>query len=155
MEDAFLLAAAEVKVNPKGVTPDSMFSCVSVSGRRRAEMAQVKVAGDAGRSQQDYTEVYSDMATVSSSAGESRRNHVQLPSTDSTFDPFGDLSSLMHLIETELLSSASSDFSCSHVKLDIIRNTFMPPSSQVSQHLIVLLLSVKQHWFPTSESPVN
>lgn len=36
-------------------------------------MAQVKVAGEAVRSQQDCAEVYSDMATVSSSAGESKK----------------------------------------------------------------------------------
>lgn len=38
-------------------------------------MAQVKVAGDAVRSHQDCAEVYSDMATVSSSAGESEKKH--------------------------------------------------------------------------------
>lgn len=41
--------------------------------RRDTVMAQVKVAGDAARSQQDCADVYSDMATVSSSAGESKR----------------------------------------------------------------------------------
>lgn len=42
-----------------------------LSGHTPAEMAQVKAAGDAATNLQDYTEVYADMATVSSSAGES------------------------------------------------------------------------------------
>lgn len=36
-------------------------------------MAQVKVAGDTVRSHQDCADIYSDMATVSSSAGESAK----------------------------------------------------------------------------------
>lgn len=40
-------------------------------GHTPAGMAQVKAAGDAATGLQDYSEVYSDMATVSSSAGES------------------------------------------------------------------------------------
>lgn len=61
---------------------DFMVSCVCVDDqtvqivplvRRAAVMAQVKVAGDTVRSQQDCADVYSDMATVSSSAGESNR----------------------------------------------------------------------------------
>lgn len=40
--------------------------------RRAAAMAQVKVAEDT-RSQQDCADVYADMATVSSSAGESTK----------------------------------------------------------------------------------
>lgn len=38
---------------------------------RPAAMAQLKAAGDPGRSPQDGAEVFSDMATVTSSAGES------------------------------------------------------------------------------------
>lgn len=64
-----------------GTTCDFMVGCVCVWGisgcrwsrqcSRAAAMAQVKVAGDAARSHQDCAEVYSDMATVSSRAGES------------------------------------------------------------------------------------
>lgn len=59
---------------------DFMVSCVSVgvqmvqiilSVSRAAGMAQVKVTADTVRSHQDCAEVYSEMATVSSSAGES------------------------------------------------------------------------------------
>lgn len=38
---------------------------------RAAAMAQPKAAGDPGRSPQDGAELFSDMATVTSSAGES------------------------------------------------------------------------------------
>ncbi len=64
-----------------GAPCDFMVSCVCArdhtvqivpSVSRAAVMAQVKVAGDAVRSHQDCAEVYSDMATVSSSAGESK-----------------------------------------------------------------------------------
>lgn len=41
------------------------------SASRAAAMAQVKAAGDPVRTPQDCVEVYSDMATVTSSAGES------------------------------------------------------------------------------------
>lgn len=65
-----------------GLAGDFMVSCVCVWDqtvqivtlvRRTAAMAQVKVAGDAARSQQDCADVYSDMATVSSSAGQSKK----------------------------------------------------------------------------------
>lgn len=44
---------------------------------RAAAMAQVKAAGDPVRSPQDRAEVYSDMATVTSSAGESTTKSPQ------------------------------------------------------------------------------
>lgn len=65
-----------------GLAGDFMVSCACVWDqtvqivplvRRAAAMAQVKVAEDAARSQHDCADVYSDMATVSSSAGESKK----------------------------------------------------------------------------------
>ncbi|MED6267479.1 hypothetical protein CHARACLAT_012715 [Characodon lateralis] len=51
-----------------GGTEDFMFDCASVLGCKATEMAQVKAAGGTPRSHQDFAELYSDMATVSSSA---------------------------------------------------------------------------------------
>jgi len=70
------LAPTQVKANQMGGTCDFMLSCVSVWGCRAEEMAQVKVPGDTVRTHQDYTDVYSDMATVTSSAGESKTTNI-------------------------------------------------------------------------------
>ncbi|KAK5605196.1 hypothetical protein CRENBAI_021364 [Crenichthys baileyi] len=53
-----------------GGTEDFMFDCVSVLGCKATEMAQVKAAGGTPRRHQDFAELYSDMATVSSSAAD-------------------------------------------------------------------------------------
>ncbi|MEQ2217626.1 hypothetical protein XENOCAPTIV_017060 [Xenoophorus captivus] len=69
-----------------GGMEDFMFDCASVLGCKATEMAQVKAAGGTPRSHQDFAELYSDMATVSSSAGWSKKQSNVLKTTDLTLN---------------------------------------------------------------------